>query len=604
MDGVNGMNPVPPTNGMPGFNGGAIFNGADLMLDDVAVTDNAAGNGGKGGMGLTVNTGANGGPGGAGGGIYNVGTLTLSEVTITGNHAGNGGVGGAGGAGGSGGTGGMGGCCGDGGGVDSATGAVVITGSTFAGNHAGNGGAGGLGGSSAGNMSTSGSGGSGAGGASGGGIAVTGGSATITNSTFTANVSGLGGDGGDAPAGGHQGVGNGGNAGNGSTGGGLFVRAGAAVTLANVTIAANQVSVAGTPGISLTGGAAGAAGNPPFGGGIFTNGAPATNMTDTLLVGNGLGNCAGSTTDGGHNLSFGDTSCPLTFAGRDPKLGALQDNGGPTPTMAPGAGSAAIDAGAGCSLTDQRGVLRPAGKACDIGAYEVAPPVVTTGSPAAITPTTAILEGGVLTNNATASVVFEFGHTTAYGSQASAATLIGFQSVPLAAPLTGLTPGTTYHYRLVATSPDGTAATPDAVFTTAVAPPAALSGAPPPDLTRLSIAPSSFFAAPFRHHRTGTTITYTDSLAARTTIVVFAQTAGVTLRGRCVKPPKHDHGPRCVHLVKLGSFGHSDRVGANAVRFTGRLGGHKLPPGRYVLDLTPRLAGQTGKTVSLRFRVL
>jgi hypothetical protein len=272
--------------------------------------------------------------------------------------------------------------------------------------------------------------------------------------------------------------------------------------------------------------------------------------------------------------------------------------------MAPSAGSAAIDAGAGCPSTDQRGVLRPAGTACDIGAYELAPPVVSNGSPAAITPTSAILEGSVLTNNASASVVFEFGQTTAYGSQAPAIAASGIQPVPLAAPLTGLTPATTYHYRLVATSPDGTAASPDATFTTAVAPPAATSSTRPPVLTRLSVAPSSFFAAPFRHHRTGTTITYTDSLAARTTIVVFAQTAGVMLHGRCLKPPKHDQGPRCVRLVKLGSFGHTDRIGANAVRFTGRLGRHKLPPGRYVLELTPRLAGQTGKTVSLHFRVL
>lgn len=602
MDGVNGMNPVPPTNGMPGFNGGAIFNGATLMLADVAVINNTAGAGGKGGVGETNETGANGGPGGVGGGIYNVGTLALNNVTVTGNAAGDGGVGGAGGAGGSGGTGGMGGCCGDGGGVDSAAGAVFITGSTFAQNRAGAGGDGGLGGESAvGDMGTSGDGGSGAGGASGGGIAVTGGSATITNSTFTANVSGLGGDGGNAPGGGHQGFGNGGNAGNGSTGGGVFVRGGATVTLLNVTVAGNQVSVAGTPGASSTGGSSGAAGNPPFGGGIYTNGTPATSMTDTLLAGNGLGNCAGSTTDGGHNLSFGDASCHATFAGGDPKLGALQDNGGPTPTMAPGAGSAAIDAGAGCPSTDQRGVLRSAGTACDIGAYEVAPPVVSAGSPLGITATSAILEGSVFTNNASAAAVFEFGKTTAYGSQASAATITGLESVPLAATLTGLTPGTTYHYRLVATSPDGTAATPDATFTTASAPAATTQT---PELTHLSITPSSFRAAPFRHHKTGTTINYTDSLAARTTIVVFEQTAGVKLHGACVKPSRHGHGPRCVRLVKLGSFSHADRVGANAVRFSGRLGGHRLPPGRYVLELTPQLVTQSGRTVSLKCRVL
>ena len=58
----------------------------------------------------------------------------------------------------------------------------------------------------------------------------------------------------------------------------------------------------------------------------------------------------------------------------DPHLGPLQNNTGFTQTMALGAGSSAIDAGgvnAPCASTDQRGVSRPQGGACDMGAYEV-----------------------------------------------------------------------------------------------------------------------------------------------------------------------------------------------------------------------------------------
>lgn len=57
----------------------------------------------------------------------------------------------------------------------------------------------------------------------------------------------------------------------------------------------------------------------------------------------------------------------------DPLLGPLQDNGGPTRTQLPGAGSPLIDAavGPGCIATDQRGVERPQGDGCDIGAVEV-----------------------------------------------------------------------------------------------------------------------------------------------------------------------------------------------------------------------------------------
>jgi CSLREA domain-containing protein len=85
----------------------------------------------------------------------------------------------------------------------------------------------------------------------------------------------------------------------------------------------------------------------------------------------------------GHNLDS-DGSCFLTAAGDLPKhnplLGPLAYNGGPTETEALLAGSPAIDAGAfaGCPQDDQRGVARPQGSACDIGAYEFVPS--TTGS--------------------------------------------------------------------------------------------------------------------------------------------------------------------------------------------------------------------------------
>jgi hypothetical protein len=73
----------------------------------------------------------------------------------------------------------------------------------------------------------------------------------------------------------------------------------------------------------------------------------------------------------------------------DPQLGPLQDNGGPIWTMAPAAGSPAIDAvpapGNGAPATDQRGVARPYGAGVDIGAVEVAPalpPTITSAPPA------------------------------------------------------------------------------------------------------------------------------------------------------------------------------------------------------------------------------
>ena len=56
-------------------------------------------------------------------------------------------------------------------------------------------------------------------------------------------------------------------------------------------------------------------------------------------------------------------------------LGPLSDNGGPTATHALETGSPALDTAdpAGCPATDQRGVTRPQGAGCDVGAYEREP---------------------------------------------------------------------------------------------------------------------------------------------------------------------------------------------------------------------------------------
>ncbi len=86
----------------------------------------------------------------------------------------------------------------------------------------------------------------------------------------------------------------------------------------------------------------------------------------------------------GNNLSS-DNSCNLNLASdrptTNPQLGPIANNGGPTQTILPLAGSLAIDHGSntGCPATDRRGAVRPlnggSGSAvCDIGAVEVPEP--------------------------------------------------------------------------------------------------------------------------------------------------------------------------------------------------------------------------------------
>jgi hypothetical protein len=68
----------------------------------------------------------------------------------------------------------------------------------------------------------------------------------------------------------------------------------------------------------------------------------------------------------------GFESCGTPLLSSDPMLGSLTNNGGATQTMALLPASPAINAGkdASCLSTDQRGVTRPQGSHCDIGAYE------------------------------------------------------------------------------------------------------------------------------------------------------------------------------------------------------------------------------------------
>jgi len=95
--------------------------------------------------------------------------------------------------------------------------------------------------------------------------------------------------------------------------------------------------------------------------------------SNSIVAGNALLSCDGTVVDGGHDIAVPDVACP--GANVDPLLAALADNGGPSRTQALLPRSPAIDAlpasGAGCPATDERGVPRPQGPACDIGAYEV-----------------------------------------------------------------------------------------------------------------------------------------------------------------------------------------------------------------------------------------
>jgi phosphodiesterase/alkaline phosphatase D-like protein len=94
-----------------------------------------------------------------------------------------------------------------------------------------------------------------------------------------------------------------------------------------------------------------------------------------------------------------------------------------------------------------------------------------------ITTTSVRLTGSADPGGASATALFEYGSTTNYGSK-TAVTAIGSGSGPvdLIATLGGLSPATTYHYRLVVQSGGGIAVTADKTFTTAAPPPTSTTG--------------------------------------------------------------------------------------------------------------------------------
>jgi hypothetical protein len=106
-----------------------------------------------------------------------------------------------------------------------------------------------------------------------------------------------------------------------------------------------------------------------------------TLIADNISLTGTAADVSGTVTSKGHNLIQKPAGATLVggnsddILGADAKLDTLRDNGGLTETVALLSGSAAIDAGDGTvgPGTDQRGMPRPVGSVCDIGAFEYQP---------------------------------------------------------------------------------------------------------------------------------------------------------------------------------------------------------------------------------------
>ncbi|MBS0556090.1 MAG: hypothetical protein JSR27_01600 [Proteobacteria bacterium] len=286
--------------------GGICVSGASLALVDSTVTGNAAAKNG--------------------GGIYaQYGNLTLTRSTLSGNSAFNGG------------------------GIAADGSNTTLTDSSVSGNSAV---------------------GSSSGPVGGGGIYAKLGSVTLLRSTLNGNTAS--GFGGGILALANLTMSNSTLSGNSAyAGGALLLPSGG-----SSSISFRQTTVAGNTAARVAGGLL----MLPTGSGLGT-----INMTNSLFASNNGGNiyalASGGvvTIAGSGNLVFGNASSGVVFANApltgDPKLTNLGNFGGLTRVMFPMPGSAAIDAitpvsGQCLVPKDQRGVARPQGAGCDIGAVE------------------------------------------------------------------------------------------------------------------------------------------------------------------------------------------------------------------------------------------
>jgi pimeloyl-ACP methyl ester carboxylesterase len=108
------------------------------------------------------------------------------------------------------------------------------------------------------------------------------------------------------------------------------------------------------------------------------------------------------------------------------------------------------------------------GWVADIGLIS-APPTVQTVAASSVTVSSAQLNATVYPNGSSTTVYFQYGTTASYGSTTTAGS-IGTQNLNLGTTVSGLSPSTTYHFRIVAYNSTGTSYGSDLTFTTSAQP--------------------------------------------------------------------------------------------------------------------------------------
>lgn len=260
------------------------------------------------------------------------------------------------------------------------------------------------------------------------------------------------------------------------------------------------------------------------------------------------------------------------------------------------------------------------------------PPAVTTGEATAVTQTSATLPGMVNPEGEEVTgCAVKYGTTPSLGSSAPCASLPGAGKMPIevAAQVTGLSPGTTYYFLVVAESAGGAEVNTEEIktFTTQVTrptpqpeqkPPPTGPTTPkgpeparPPVISSLSESNSVFrvgrtSTAPAgrisRVSPTGTVFSFVLDQPAVVTVAFVREESGHRIGKSCVVGRRGAGKPACVRTYVAMMLGRRAANGLNRLLFTGRVRGRALQPGAYrATFIGESLAGSsTPSTISFR----
>jgi virginiamycin B lyase len=233
------------------------------------------------------------------------------------------------------------------------------------------------------------------------------------------------------------------------------------------------------------------------------------------------------------------------------------------------------------------------------------PPNASTGGVAGVGPSGGSAGGTVNGHSQPTDVKIEYGPVGGALTTSAAVHLSASGAdQPVSIALSHLTPSTPYTYRVVATNGTGTTSGSFQTFSTARAVIDRISALKmsPTSFTAAAKGPSITTAA--KRRAPGAVVSYTGTQEATTRFTVQRPARGRLQGRRCVKPsPRNRTGKRCTRYIAKGGFSHTDAIGANSFRFSGRARGHKLTPGRYRLRAVPRNAAGAGGPAYRKFRI-